>query len=200
MSEHNHLPARGRRLFTNIGNPAEATELSIKTLDKPVAGDQFGLLKIEITQVMIAAAEPKVLALSLVARAALWEFFLLTNLSQNPDEISIVDVDPQRSESPIQFRAVAAADTAEMPMQERLKNQLLARYPGAICVHNVSQQQITGRQQGVRNIQLRHNISRLLDNLPNPSLKNISRFTPQGGDSDQAQDSYITHSFSKNGT
>ncbi|MEJ2446052.1 MAG: hypothetical protein P8Y42_21810, partial [Exilibacterium sp.] len=116
------------------------------------------------------------------------------------------DVDPQRSESPIQFRTVAAADTAEMPMQERLKNQLLARYPGAICVHYVSQQQITGRQQGVRNIQLQHNVSRLLDNLPNPSLKNISRFTPQGGDSDQAQDSffqvikYITHSFSTNGT
>ena len=205
FSNCSDLPASAYRLFTNVGNGAQDTELKVKTLDRPMAGDQFGLLEIEIGPSMILAANPHALQLSFSALSVLWEFFLVTNLSRVGDGFSLVDTQPQRSGEALEFRLVNPADTAAMPIQSRLKDQLLSRHPDAICLHYVSQQLINCRQQGFRHIRLLHNGSRLIDHVPNPDLKNISRFVPPGEQSNRFQESsfqiikYITHSFSTSG-
>ena len=204
-TEESPFPETGFRMISNAGIDA-ASELAIRELESPIPADKFALLEIEITQEMLFSLSAKQLSISFQKREAYWEYFLVTNFAQDPNDFSLVDTTAELEDTQISFNRVDDADTEKMPSQSRMKDLLMSQFPESICIHYVSNEKVPCQKEGKRNIQLRHKNSILLENISPPPLNNISKFHPNDESKDQSQNAffnvikYVTQPFTANGS
>lgn len=124
-----------------------------------------------------------------------WQYYFVTDLKHDAAQFRIRDTD---AGTPIVFQSHGGEDT--------VSKMLKAQYPDLLHLRFVSEQPVPCRQSPGKSIQLFLGPDRLVDSLPNPSLRHFGVLATAPGGNGEPPNSlfhivkYISHSQITNGT
>lgn len=122
------------------------------------------------------------------AKPAYWEYFFITNETTDNFDFQIKHSEHQEGVSPagqpIGFKKEAYTSRS-------ITDWINKQYPKANLLYFVSDEPVRCQQAPRENIQLLLNGERLLNNLPNPSIRNSDQRISGDGDSTTTQDTFF---------
>lgn len=199
FTDLSNFPKQGFAVYTNKG----INDGTLKLIETDIrqGNNSFAAVEVYIDHSIkpVKNKDPIQYHIPFTAKSAYWEYFFITNKTTDNSDFQIKQSEHQEGESrdgkPIGFKK-------EVHTSRAITDWLRKQHPKASLLYFVSDEPVRCQQAPRKNIQLLLNGERLLNNLPNPSIRNSDQRISGDGDSATIQDTffhivkYIKQSFS----